>query len=322
MLDNEKYVGRWAWNKTATRRDPRTGKRRRFPKPKSEWIIHEHDELRIIPPELWERARARRKEVGKAWPGGKGRRGFSRDQKGQQRHFPTHLLSGAMQCGTCGATMAQVSGKGGGYYGCLGAAKGACDNKMLVRRKLAERLILDALTEQLTRAEQIRHMLERVEAEVAKLSQHLPETIRAKQSELSAEERRLANFVDFIGEGRGSQALANALVETERRVEALREELEALSRSRRKVFQTPPVEWIEERLSRVQEVLERRTEQSALLLRDVLGTIRLEPRRGDVGRPYYLAETSIDCIALIETPPGAEAPDGGSNSLRQWRRRE
>jgi hypothetical protein len=119
-----------------------------------------------------------------------------------------------------------------------------------------------------------------------------------------------------------SQALANALVETERRVEALREELEALSRTREKVFQTPPIEWIEERLSRVQEVLERRTEQSALLLRDVLGTIRLEPRKGDVGRPYYLAKTSIDCIALLETPPGAEAPDGGSNSLRQWRRRE
>jgi len=82
------------------------------------------------------------------------------------------------------------------------------------------------------------------------------------------------------------------------------------------------MEWIEERLCRVQEVLERRTEQSALLLRDVLGTIRLEPQRGDVGRPNYLARTSIDCIALIETPPGAEAPDGSSNSLRQWRRRE
>ena len=79
---------------------------------------------------------------------------------------------------------------------------------------------------------------------------------------------------------------------------------------------------IEERLIRVREVLERRTEQSALLLRDVLRTIRLEPRRGDVGRPYYLAQSSIDCVALIETPPGAGAPDGGSNFVRQWRRRE
>lgn len=113
-----------------------------------------------------------------------------------------------------GATMAQVSGNAGGYYGCLGAAKGACDNKTLVRRRLAENAILGALGEQLTRAQQIRRVIERVEAEVAKLSEHLPETIRLKESELSAEERRLANFIDFIGEGRGSQALANAVIET------------------------------------------------------------------------------------------------------------
>jgi len=45
----------------------------------------------------------------------------------------TLLLSGTMTCGACGAAIAQVSGKSGGYYGCLGAAKGACENKMLVR---------------------------------------------------------------------------------------------------------------------------------------------------------------------------------------------
>jgi hypothetical protein len=39
-------------------------------------------------------------------------------------------------------------------------------------------------------------------------------TVRVKETELGAEERRLANFVDFIGEGRGSQTLANfAMVE-------------------------------------------------------------------------------------------------------------
>jgi len=36
ILDNEKYVGRWVWNKTESRRDPRTGRRRRFTKPESE----------------------------------------------------------------------------------------------------------------------------------------------------------------------------------------------------------------------------------------------------------------------------------------------
>jgi Recombinase zinc beta ribbon domain len=66
-----------------------------------------------------------------------GQRGFSAQQGSREKYFPTHLLSGAMVCGKCGATIAQVSGKGGGYYGCIGATKGACDNKLLVRRSLS-----------------------------------------------------------------------------------------------------------------------------------------------------------------------------------------
>lgn len=139
ILDSEKYVGRWIWNRTESRRDPRTGKRRRFEKPESEWIAREDEGLRIVPSELWEAVRERRKKVKRSWPGGKGKRGFSAEQGSRQDHFPTHLLSGTMKCGACGAALAQVSGKAGGYYGCLGAAKGACDNKMLVRRRLAEK---------------------------------------------------------------------------------------------------------------------------------------------------------------------------------------
>jgi hypothetical protein len=35
ILDNEKYSGRWVWNKTESRRDPRTGQWRRFEKPQT-----------------------------------------------------------------------------------------------------------------------------------------------------------------------------------------------------------------------------------------------------------------------------------------------
>ncbi len=76
------------------------------------------------------------------------------------------------------------------------------------------------MQEQISSAEQINYVLERVEEEVHKLYAHVPETTRLKETEAEAEERRQANFVDFIGEGRGSQALAKALVETERRAEA------------------------------------------------------------------------------------------------------
>lgn len=105
----------------------------------------------------------------------------------------------------------------------------------------------------------------RVEAEVAKLYARIPETVRTKEAELDAEERRLANFVDFIGEGRGSQALDKALAETERKVETLREELQGLRRGSEKVFPAPAGRVDRGAARRMQEVLERRTERSALL---------------------------------------------------------
>jgi hypothetical protein len=61
------------------------------------------------------------------------------------------------------------------------------------------------------------------------------------QAELDAELRRLGDFIDFVGEGRGSQALANALVETERRVKTLTKEIDGFKKSREKVFRTPPI---------------------------------------------------------------------------------
>src|SRR5437588_238971 len=87
ILDNEKYAGRWIWNRTESRRDPMTGRRRRFEKPESEWIVREDAQLRIVPPELWDNVRERRKQMHRSWPGGKGKRGFSQEQGGRQTHF-------------------------------------------------------------------------------------------------------------------------------------------------------------------------------------------------------------------------------------------
>ncbi len=320
ILDNEKYAGRWIWNRTESRRDPKTGRRRRFEKPESEWIVREDEELRIIPAQLWETVRERRKQMHRTWPGGNGKRGFSGEQGSRQKHFPTHLLAGGMVCGCCGGTIAQVSGKAGGYYGCLAATKGACENRTLVRRTLAEKVILGAIKERISEPEQVAYVLQRVEEEIAKLRADLPDTLRLKEAELAAEQRRMANFLDFIGEGRGSQALAKALVETERRVESLAAEVGGLCRSRENVFRTPPVEWIKDRLSNLQQVLEQRTARSAQVLRNLLGPIRMELVTPDIGRPFYRAVTTLDALALTETPPaGAE---GGSNSLQRWRRRE
>ena len=326
ILRNEKYVGHWVWNRKGARRDPQTGRRRYFEKPKEEWVVHDDESLRIIPQALWDCVQQRLKEIRGTWPGGKGRRGFTSEQGGRVTHFPTHLLSGAMSCGECGCRMRLVSGKKGGYYGCGKAARRACDNRMRVSRRLAEKVIVGAVQERIVQAEPLRYVIQSVEKEVRKQYEGVPGTIRLKTKELRREKQELSHLIDRVREGWTSQELRKTLDETEQRVRVLEEELKGLQHACEKVMQVPPVEWIEERLSRVRAVLEERTEKSALLLRRLLGPIRLEPVKPDLGHPYYLAHTALDVLALLDEPgpeggPGAR-PDAGAKSLRWWRRRE
>ena len=215
ILDNEKYRGHWVWNRWGGRRDPHTGRRRYFEKPRDEWAVDDDEALRIVPQPLWDSVRQCREKVRGTWPGGVGRRGFSREQGSRVKCFPAHLLSGAMVCGRCGASIALVGGKAGGYYGCLAAKKAACDNKLRVRRRLAEKIILDEVGARLHQTEAIHYVFEQVVRELAKLSAHLPETIRLKTDQLRGEQRRLDNLVEFIANGEASprcSAGAQALV--------------------------------------------------------------------------------------------------------------
>jgi hypothetical protein len=189
--------------------------------------------------------------------------------------------------------------------------------------KLVEKIVLDAVCAQLSAPEHLQHVLQRVATEVKELYGHVPETIRLKEAELAAEERRLANFVNLIGEGRGSRTLAQALAETEQNVDALKEELTGLHRSRAQVFQAPPIEWVRELVGQLQELLQRSPEQSAVLLRKLLGPLRLVPTHGDIGRPYDTAHTSlnINTLALLEEPGEcATASEAGLSSLHWWAR--
>ena len=323
ILTNSKYIGKWIWNRTESRKDPRTGRRRRFPKPESEWHVYEDESLRIIPQQRLEQTR-------KVWPGGRGKTGFVGQKASRVVQYPRELLSGSMVCATCGGAIGKRSGKAGGYYGCINAGKGACDNKLIVRRTVAERIILAALRDKLNDTDNLIYVLNRVEQKVKEMHSEVPETIRLKEIELNTEQRRVDNFVAYIAEGRSSEAISKALDVAEERVKQLSSDLFILKASCNRIFKTPPIEWIEERVAVLQEILERRVGESALILRKLLGKIRLEPVKPDIGKPYLRAISKLQTLALIEIDPcslGREPglsyePELGSNSLRWWRRRE
>jgi len=162
----------------------------------------------------------------------------------------------------------------------------------------------------------VHYVLGRVEEAVRQLLGDLPEEIKLRRAALAEEERRVANFIEFIGDGKATQALFQALQAAEEKVISLKRGLRALEGSAADVFKAPPTEWVADRLTKISEVLEGETVQSALVLRRTLGPIRLTPVTPQVGRPYYQAETAVRILDLLESP------DGGSNLLRWWRRWE
>ena len=78
---------------------------------------------------------------------------------------------------------------------------------------------------------------------------------------------------------------------------------------RTNAFKAPPKEWIDHRLEKFQETLNKNTKASALALKELLGTIELEPVKDDCvvenghlieSRPYYLAHSNIETLALLD----------------------
>ena len=143
-----------------------------------------------------------------------------------------------------------------------------------------------------------------------------------KVAQLDDARRRVTRIVDFVARGKAeaSAALAETLVETEALVDQLTVEVQALEHSRESVFRVPSLAWIQKRVSALREVLEQRTESSALLLRRLLGKIVLEPVHPASGRPYYVASTSLDALVLLEPPGPDPGMDSGANVLGWWTR--
>jgi len=278
MLRNEKYVGRWIWNRTEHRRDPRTSKTRHLPKDPSKWHVIEDESLRIVPQELWEQVQGRLQQLENVWRRGRRKRGYESQRASRVLVYPRQLLSGAMTCGKCGGSIGEVSGHKGGYYGCVKARRSICDNRRLVRRKKAERLILTSLRDRILNPDSIEYVLQKIKTELDRSNSNLPGTIDLKMAVLKEQRRRVTNFLEVVAEGRGTRIITDALAASEGQVESLEAEIEILQRSSTESFQVPPRIWIEERIRDFQQTLELNTSLSALILRKVLGRIRLGSR--------------------------------------------
>lgn len=95
ILRNELYIGRVVWNRSEWIKRPGTGTRTYRLRPKDEWIVEEHPELRIISDALWNRVQARLS---------------TKSQSGRAKYAPrgTYLLTGILKCLHCGGSLTMI----------------------------------------------------------------------------------------------------------------------------------------------------------------------------------------------------------------------
>jgi len=158
----------------------------RVEKPESEWIVHEDEALRIVPKQLWRPSanRAQGDAPHVAW---------RRQRKARILQTPGQPASALPDSPTRrqhGLRLLRRNDRPGQRqeWRLLRlplATKGACENKTLVRRTLAEKVILQAVREQISEPEHIAYVLTRVEQEIAKLRSDLLDTLKLKEAELT-----------------------------------------------------------------------------------------------------------------------------------------
>ena len=220
-----------------------------------------------------------------------------------------------MTCKKCGSTIGKVSGKSGEYFSCLGVKIGKCDNKVNERQNVLEKLILHDVKQLLSDSGNIQRVLENAAKKMRKLYSEFPNKISRKEKELASEERKLNNSINFIGEGNGTQSLNHALIESENKIDELKNEISVLQTSHAKVIQMPLIEWIEDRLVHIQKLLEQNVSESAMVLRKLLGPIELEPVFPESSRSYYVAHTTLETISIADKKI---APDSSEKSANQY----
>ena len=146
ILHNERYRGRWSFNRRKWVRPPGTSRREPKLKAASDHVQVEAPELRIVSDELWEQVQKRLAAV---------RACYTKDQDGARKGkipgFTTsYPLSGLLVCGVCGAPMV-IRGGDTRVYGCGNHHKGrACTNSRSVRERVVRDKVMDAMRTSLT----------------------------------------------------------------------------------------------------------------------------------------------------------------------------
>ena len=126
-------------------------------------------------------------------------------------------------------------------------------------------------------------------------------------------EIKIKKIIDQIEQCTVSTYMTTRLEEHESNLMGVKDQVEDYRRAKTEVFIPPSKEWIKRKVSNLREILEKRTAQSALLIRKLFGEIVLTPVTAEDGTQHLEAKTRLQTFSLMNDP------DLGSISSQWWR---
>jgi len=181
ILNNELYIGRLIWNRQRFVKHPDTGKREARLNPESEWVITEVPELRLLPQELWEQAKAFQGKL---------------DDREQfwQKQRPRGLLSGLCKCGHCGGGFSKVSAT---HLGCSTARnKGTCNNRVTIHADRLQERVIGALRARLMEPELCKAFCDEYAAHSNRMRMEHNASLSGYRAEYDRNKRDIDHMID------------------------------------------------------------------------------------------------------------------------------
>lgn len=224
ILNCELYVGVIRWNRQRQMKNPDTGRRVLRLNPESEWIRTEVPELRIVPDELWNAAKARQDELTALYKNQieTAREGIRRSVAAHglnATHRPRALLSGLLVCGCCGGSYAR---RGQDRYACTNHVLSmGCDNARTVDRKVLEARVLAGLRDRLMAPDAAAAAMRAYAEETNRLNRERRTSGEANRRELANTEKAIREIIHVIEQGGFHRALQDRLTELEARQDDL-----------------------------------------------------------------------------------------------------
>ena len=297
ILNNEMYIGRIVWNRQRFVKDPDTGKRVSRLNPRTDWVIREVPELRIVEQNLWDVVKARQRMVKQNAETG--------EENGiWERRRARYLLSGLTRCGVCGGGFSMISAS---HVGCSTARnKGTCSNRMAIKRVALEERVLGALKNKLMDPALFREFCNEFTREMNRLRIEGRASLEAARSEVERIDRELDTLLNLILKGGAAERINAKMVQ----LEARKGELE---RAHAEAEEPPPLlhpemaSFYREQVAALHLALgiggDQDRAEAAQRLRSLVSKIVLTPEDGKLAIDVHGDLAGILGIAHAKAPP-------------------